>query len=202
MSRQKPKYAAALSWAAMQAQRAQSPGPAMPLPFTAEELSWRAQHGDKIERVKKTDVGVTDEIGDTYRIVDTIAALVRSSRYSDEMIQAARMFKDDFDAAHLYALHAADYARAVVDCRPTIDHPGAVYSAGNRVWSALTAVGGLRSSSRQGSVLWHVIGLGDSLTQWAIEQQAGRPLDKRTAAGILMGALETLVEFYGIKKTS
>lgn len=204
----KQKHNSAARWAAEQAARNPKPPASPGDPFSADERAYREQHG-KIDRVRKLDVGITDEVGYTFRSVDTVAAMHKAGTIDDAMFAAARRFRDDFDRGHLEALRSADYSRAVVDCRMPSDPHQHGEAARNRIWKALGVIGGLKG--RQGSAVWHVVGLGDSLTEWSTwgggrlsyERPVEKwPMHKLTAAGILTAALETLAQHYGFKKTA
>ena len=66
-----------------------------------------------------------------------------------------------------------------------------VEAARDAVWRAVRAVGGIASPA--GSCLWHVVGWGLSLKEWAQQQGwAGRRVSPEAASGILVAALGTL----------
>jgi hypothetical protein len=57
--------------------------------------------------------------------------------------------------------------------------------------------------SPAGNSLWHVVGLECSIREWAMQQGwNGRPLVPAHGQGILVGALGTLVEHYGLAPRS
>ena len=59
------------------------------------------------------------------------------------------------------------------------------------MWQTIKMIGGLGSPA--GSCLWHVIGLEQSLKQWAMLQEWRRKhLDQETASGILIASLGML----------
>ena len=63
------------------------------------------------------------------------------------------------------------------------------------VWRAVLAVGG--PASPGGSCLWHVVGWGRSLKEWALEQGwSGRRVSQEAASGILIAALGALEAHY------
>jgi hypothetical protein len=76
--------------------------------------------------------------------------------------------------------------------------------ARDRVHKALEALGGI--SSPAGSCVWHVVGLQQSVREWAMRQGwGGRPVDQKEAKGILIAALGMLTSNYGhseIKRSS
>jgi hypothetical protein len=65
-----------------------------------------------------------------------------------------------------------------------------------RVQTAIEALGGI--SSPAGSCVWHVVGLQRSVREWAIRQSwAGRPVEQKAAAGVLLAALGVLAAHFG-----
>ena len=63
--------------------------------------------------------------------------------------------------------------------------------ARRRVHNALEALGGIGSPG--GSCLWHVLGCGCSIREWAICQGwGGKPVRQEQAQGILLAALGVL----------
>ena len=102
------------------------------------------------------------------------------------MRAAGEDFRNLFQAAHLDPLHAGKLERTGFS--PTAEPGFRVQAARERVWRTITAVGGLASPA--GSVLWHVVGLEETVKRWAMAQEwRRRRLDEETASGILIGAL-------------
>lgn len=65
-----------------------------------------------------------------------------------------------------------------------------------RVNRALDALGGLDSPA--GSCIWYVVGLQCSVREWSMRQGwSGRPVDRKTAQGVLVAALGVLAALYG-----
>ena len=63
--------------------------------------------------------------------------------------------------------------------------------ARRRVHKALEALGGIGSPG--GGCLWHILGCGCSIREWAIRRSwTGRPVRQEQAAGILIAALGVL----------
>jgi hypothetical protein len=68
--------------------------------------------------------------------------------------------------------------------------------ARRRVHRALEALGGIGSPG--GSCLWHVLGCGCSIREWAITRSwAGRPMRQEQGTGVLVTALGILSRHYG-----
>ena len=111
------------------------------------------------------------------------------------MHDAGRAFQRDFQFAGL------DPIRARPMMVPARGRGGSEVTEGQldakrRVHRALEALGGIGSPA--GSCIWHVLGCGRSIREWAIRQSwNGRPSDQREAKGILIAALGMLAGHYG-----
>jgi hypothetical protein len=98
-------------------------------------------------------------------------------------------FRETFQRAHLDPLRAANLERIGFTLIATPS--SRIEAARDRVWQTIKMIGGLGSPA--GSCLWHVIGLEQSLKQWAMLQEWRRKqLDQETASGILIGSLGML----------
>ena len=148
----------------------------------------RRQH-DMVERVEGRElIDSNGVVATPFRVTDTLQLMARRGTISAEMHAAGIRFRDAFAVAQLDALRAADMARAGGRGWSDIAIGGQVERARGEVWRMLQAVGGLASPA--GSVLWHVLGLGQSLTQWAGTQGwCGRRISREAAGGILVAAL-------------
>ena len=72
-------------------------------------------------------------------------------------------------------------------------------AARDRVHDALDALGGM--SSPGGSCVWHVVGLGYSLRQWATQRGwGGKLMYASQAPGVLISALGMLAVHYGYER--
>jgi hypothetical protein len=130
-----------------------------------------------------------------HRTVDTLGKMLRAGTISPEMHDAARAFQADF------ALASLDPIRAT----PTLRVPGIgrepdltvrQLDARRRVHAALQALGGINSPA--GSCVWHVVGCGCSIREWAIRRGwSGRPVRQEQAQGILIAALGVLATHLG-----
>ena len=133
-----------------------------------------------------------------HRTVDTLGKLLRAGTISQEMRDAARGFQAAFTIANLDPIRAA----------PILRMPGAgrepnlserQLDARRRVHVALQALGGINSPA--GSCVWHVVGCGCSIREWAIRQGwNGRPVRQERAQGILIAALGVLAGHCGCSK--
>ena len=134
---------------------------------------------------------IADEAGRPtrpYRAVDTLAVMERRGSITSGMRAAGDDFRIRFNKAHLDPLHAARLER--VGHSPTVSPGFRIEAARDGVWRAITAVGGLASPA--GSVLWHVVGLEQTVKQWALEYR----LAQEVASGILIAALGVLEAHY------
>jgi Domain of unknown function (DUF6456) len=131
-----------------------------------------------------------------YRAEDTLARLHRLGAISAEMRQAGDDFHALFRLAQLDPLAAPDLNRVPqgVRARPV---SARVEEARRRVGAALQVLGG--PASPAGACIWHVVGCGWTLREWARRAGwSGRPVTPEIASGILVAALGTLRTFYGL----
>ncbi len=156
------------------------------------------------ERWSKGDLGllprvIADEHGRParpYRAEDTLARLQRLGTISAEMRQAGDDFHALFRLAQLDPLGAPDLRRVPQGMR-ALPVSARADEVRRRVWAALKVLGG--PASPAGACVWHVVGCGWTLKEWA--QRAGwsgRPVTPETASGILVAALGALQAFYGL----
>jgi hypothetical protein len=152
--------------------------------------------GPELEEVRERDPD--GRIVVHHRTVDTLGKMLRTGTITPEMHDAARDFQASFIIARL------DPLRAVPTLR--VPGPGGAPSlterqalARRRVAEAISALGG--HDSPAGSVLWHVVGGGLSLRQWALRQRwGGRPVRPDQAHGVLVAALSVLAAHYGYQR--
>lgn len=166
-----------------------APTPGAPTP---ERLS----HG-VIERLKRA---IADDSGAPalpFRAVDTLAMMERRGSITATMRAAGEDFRGRFSTACLDPLRAASLERLSQRRGAKSAAPGHnIETARQAVWSTISAIGGLASPA--GSVLWHVVGLEQTLKQWALVQHGwcGRAIDQEAASGILIAALGMLEKHY------
>jgi hypothetical protein len=155
----------------------------------------RRRHGN-IERLPQAIADDQGRPARPYRVVDTLAAMLRKGTITAAMRHAADDFHAQFMLASLDPLRAPDLNRLPGAYR---EEPMSLRQAEARtkVWQALTALGGIASPA--GSCVWHVVGCEWTVKDWALrEGWGGRPLSQETASGILVGALGVLQAFYGL----
>ena len=129
------------------------------------------------------------------RTVDTIDRMRKAGTITAAMHDAARDFQAHFTIAAYDATPPRDMVR-VSGGGWTHDLTHNQITARNRVARALGTLGGIGSPG--GSCVWHVVGLGYSLREWAVQQGwAGRPVHGSLATGVLVTALGVLAVHYG-----
>jgi hypothetical protein len=149
----------------------------------------RAQRPDR-EGEGMREVDPDGRIVLRHRTVDSLRRLLRSGTITEAMHDAGRAFQRDFQFAGLDptrtrpmmlpcgGLGAPELTESQLDAR-------------RRVHKALETLGGIGSPG--GSCLWHVLGCGCSIREWAIRRGwSGQPLRHDQAAGILIAALGML----------
>jgi Domain of unknown function (DUF6456) len=129
-----------------------------------------------------------------HRTVDTLGKMLRAGTISSEMHDAARAFQADFAIASLDPIRAVPILRVRGAQRePSLGDRQ--IDARRRVHAAMQALGGIGSPA--GSCAWHIVGLQQSIRDWATRQSwNGRPSDQKEAKGILIAALGMLAGHY------
>jgi Domain of unknown function (DUF6456) len=130
-----------------------------------------------------------------HRTVDTLGQMLRAGTMTAEMYDAAKDLQASFIVANLDPLRALPIVRV-----PGTGHQPELnerqLGARRRVYEAMQALGGI--SSPAGSCVWHVVGLQQSIREWAMRQGwGGRPVDQKEAKGILVAALGMLANHSG-----
>jgi hypothetical protein len=125
-----------------------------------------------------------------HRTVDTLGKMLRSGTITQEMHDAAKDFQAAFIVAQFDPLRALPILRVPGTGRePELNERQ--LDARMRVHKTLQALGGI--SSPAGSCIWHVVGLQQSVREWAMRQGwGGRPVRQEQAQGILVAALGVL----------
>lgn len=158
----------------------------------------RYNHG-QIEQLDQPISDAAGMIGRPHRAVDTLLAMERRGSITATMRQAGQDFRRCFAVAQLDPLRAVDWSRPRQ--AQVARHDGAgdagwrIEKAREFVWHTIRAVGGLGSPG--GSCLWHVVGWGRSLKEWALDQGwSGRRVSQESASGILIAVLGALDAHY------
>jgi hypothetical protein len=133
-----------------------------------------------------------------HRTVDTLVKMLRSGTIDEMMYDAAKDLQASFIVANLDPLRALPILRV-----PGTGHQTELnerqLGARRRVYDAMQTLGGI--SSPAGSCVWHVVGLQQSVREWAMRQGwGGRPVDPKEAKGILVAALGMLANHYGLSE--
>jgi hypothetical protein len=153
-------------------------------------------HGREFEEVREKDPD--GRIVYHPRTVDTLGTMLKSGTITPEMHDAARDFQSDFIVTNLDSLRALPLLRVPGTGREP-DLNERQLHARRRVYGALEALGGL--SSPASSCVWHVVGLQQSVREWATRQGwNGRSVDQKEAKGILVAALGMLAQHYGYSR--
>jgi hypothetical protein len=130
-----------------------------------------------------------------HRTVDTLGKMLRAGTIDQAMHDAGQDFQAAFIVATLDPLRALPVLRVPGTGREPELNERQLH-ARRRVHEAMAALGGI--SSPAGSCVWHVVGLQRSVREWAIRQGwAGRPVDHKAAAGILIAGLGILAAHFG-----
>ena len=112
------------------------------------------------------------------------------------MRQAGDDFHALFRLAQLDPLASPDLRRVPQGVRE-LPASARAEEARRRVWAALKVLGG--PASPAGACVWHVVGCGWTLKEWALRAGwSGRPITAENASGILVAALGALQAFYGL----
>jgi len=143
--------------------------------------------GREVEEVRETDLDGRTVV--RHRTVDSLRQLMRSGAVTEAMFDAGRAFQKDFQLAGLDPIRARPWMLPIGGGAP--DFTENQLDARRRVHRALEQLGGIGSPG--GSCLWHVLGYGCSVREWAIRQGwNGRPVRQEQAQGILIASLGIL----------
>jgi hypothetical protein len=149
----------------------------------------RAQRpGRELEEMREADPN--ERIVLRHRTVDSLGKLLRSGTVTEAMHDAGRAFQRDFQFAGLDPIRARPMMLPAGGGRVS-ELTELQLDAQRRVHEALETLGGIGSPG--GSCLWHVLGCGCSIREWARRRAwGGRPVRQELAAGILVAALGVL----------
>lgn len=162
-----------------------------------EDLSqpsrWRLQHGSVVE------LASTGAAAPQRRAADTLATMEANGTITPAMHDAGAAFRRQFRAAALDTLRTTSLLR--VDGRTGDGLTDHHLDARRKVHAALTALGGADSAA--GSCVWHVVGLEQSVREWATRSGwNGKPIGHAQAQGILVAALGVLTAHYRLTPMS
>lgn len=130
-----------------------------------------------------------------FRTVDTLGLLLRSGSISGGQHDAGQQFATDFARAF-----ASGIVTARLDGLPCGTRSGELLVERNArvardIRQALDAVGG--SATPAGEALWHIVGLGMSIREWALRSAwTGQGRSPKQTRSILLGALTQLARHY------
>lgn len=131
-----------------------------------------------------------------FRCVDTLGLLLKGGSISAAQYDAGQQFATDFARAF-----ASGIVTARLDGLPCGTRSGELMVERNArvardVRAALDAVDG--STTPAGEALWHIVGLGMSIREWALRSAwSGQSRSPKQARSILLGALTLLARHYG-----
>jgi hypothetical protein len=152
-------------------------------------------HGSPRELEEVREVDPDGRIVVHNRLVDSLGRMRKSGGIDEAMYYAARAFQADFTIANLDPIRAAPMLRVPGAGREP-DLNERQIAARRRVHAAMQALGGIGSPG--GSCVWHVVGCGCSVREWAMRQGwNGRPVRQEQAQGILVAALGMLAAHVG-----
>ena len=171
-----------------------------------EPLDFRQNHGPlnagrtpAVERFKRSIPDAHGGIGTPHRAHDTLSVLLRNGTIGDQEHDAGRRFEEDFALARLDPLHASNPGR--IPGRRQMELTDAIMAGRSKVRASMAALGG--PNTPIGSATWCILGLGQTLKEWAKNcqfGQGGRSLDERVAKGIFLAALNVLALHYGMTR--
>lgn len=124
------------------------------------------------------------------RIQDTLEILYRKGKINHEQYNAGKHFQNDFTIAHLDNLKAVDIDHVSTGGEPNWDR---IEMSQRNVSRVMDYLGGMGSPG--GRVLWHVIGLGESLEYFTRSRNV---VDFMFAQGLLSAVLGMMGRRYPI----
>jgi len=149
--------------------------------------------------VETEEVRIKDDDGQyrtKHRVVDTLGKMLRAGTISGPMADAGRNFQRTFILAQLDPLRAPDIRRIPGNGRAP-DPGETTLAARDEVMAVMRLLGG--HEAPMGSAVWHVLGCGASVREWALRQGwGGRTMRQEQAQGVLIAALGLLLTYYGL----
>lgn len=148
----------------------------------------RVQHG-LVELASRPIKARRGEYAAPAIAVDLLVSMERRGAITADQRRAGERFRAWFRLAHFEGLRASDLSRTKVDGGISEIHQE-TERARREITKAIRWLGGLTST--QGHCLWHVIGLDESVREWARERK--QKTSNLNAAGILAVTLESLAK--------
>lgn len=153
---------------------------------------WRGERSP-VERLDDQIQDSNGNIGNPWVALTVLQVMERRGTITRDMALAGAKFHDDFARGCFENLRAADLNRLAGGKSPGMSMSS--MEARARVHDAVGKLGGRTSPC--GCCAWHVLGLEETLKDWATrEGWVGRPIGEKTAAGLLIGALGVLKDHY------
>ena len=125
-----------------------------------------------------------------HRNPDTLAAMRKRGDIGAAEFEAGRRFQEDFMSAGYGGMRGIDYEKVGGGTNSASPTEIAVMN-GSHVRFVMERLGGL--DCVLGRAAWNVLGIGQSVTEWA----ASEGFDVREAKGALLGAISLLTKAYG-----
>ena len=158
---------------------------------------WRLQHVGFGEAVRSADPETGTPVAHRYAM-DTLGVMLGNGTITAEMRDAGEMFRKQFRFAALDTLRPMPLIR-IPGGRGGDTATEQQFQARERVSAAIDALGG--PGSPAGACVWHVVGLENSITEWARRSGwCGRPIGHAQGQGVLVSALGVLAGHYGLTR--
>lgn len=164
----------------------------------SEPIDFRAQHPPLagVPAIEPVHEQIPDERGaigvPMGRATDTLAALRRNRTIDPQQLSVGRHFEAVFRQAGLDGMKAADWRRIPIQGNTSPAVTAAMVEARNELHSYIEELGGL--TSIRALVCWHVLGLGETMKEFASQSPARhkRRLRPAVVTGLLIASLDTL----------
>lgn len=143
----------------------------------------RGQH-DPVTLAAGSIADSRGQISQPFRVVDILAAMERRGAISGRERDAGERFRECFRRAQLDGLRATDLESPLACGRTEPAH--ATIAAREETWLTIRCLGG--PASMAGSCLWHVVGLDETLKDWAVRHGCSAEV----GSGVLRAALAVI----------
>jgi hypothetical protein len=163
------------------------------------EMRRRAKKALELPNRELEETRITDpedgKPANRHRVTDTLGRMLTNGTITPEMFDAGQAFQENFILANLDGLRALPLVRQLGTGGPA-DFTDRQLIARRRALKSIETLGGI--GSQAASVMWHVVGLQESLRQWAQRcGWGGRAIRPDVAAGILAASLDILAREEG-----